>query len=588
MSLSFSSSGTGDQFSSFGSLDNASAYDGLGSSSPFASNDDMFRLGHGQYSTHRGVNSNSGRQTGLDGDIASNPAMLLWYQELKKEICALRAECSKVTSERDKAVASAEILQREYGELKKRYQDLEARKMRGIQGFILPDCQSFSKFEYPSRSRHPRIRFWTKSQFDKRNASKSQHDSSEGGIHQVNSSGRDNDDNMPCTKYYFVEFYLDNNPDNNPIPQVITKGMKKRIKEGAYYVFNSLHMLYNCAPETFGGNSIEGLQFYRSYMYQLFPFLAYCEFDWKVDYIGTQEYPQWSRSKTLPSPGVMRSGGANVVDLTADDSDNPPVTKRKFGNNDARKSKKQKLTQQQEGTQTSASAVDPIADPEVEANPVTSEGQGPVGVVAAGTMHAEQAIGNVTAPVTVDTGAVVTANTVHQIVGRMSTQAVDTSSVVTVRVVPEVHDVGIGSVANVEPVQSNDAAMPESLNTAIGPVQSSQGALPFNHPLGNRQEHAPELTIGPATRTDNAGTTEDGAKTKQKVSYFKFAPKRFDEWNLFGKEFAAREGRQLTKDEVLSAYGVLSEAEKLSWTEKRKALELLAPPAGKKGTRAKK
>ncbi|PPR08195.1 hypothetical protein CVT24_001606 [Panaeolus cyanescens] len=109
--------------SSFGSLDNASAYDGLGSSSPFGSNDDMFRLGRGQYSTHRSVNSNSGRQTGLDGDVASNPAMLLWYQELKKEICALRAECNKVTSERDKAVASADILQREYSELKREGSD---------------------------------------------------------------------------------------------------------------------------------------------------------------------------------------------------------------------------------------------------------------------------------------------------------------------------------------------------------------------------------------------------------------------------------------------------------------------------------
>ncbi|PPQ78855.1 hypothetical protein CVT24_002432 [Panaeolus cyanescens] len=122
------------------------------------------------------------------------------------------------------------------------------------------------------------------------------------GIHQVS---RDNDDDQPCTKYYFIEWYVGGNL--NSTPQTITKGKgdAKKIKETTFSIFNALHTVLNCAPETFGGSGIEALQYIRYYMYQDYDFLALCDFDWKVHYIDTQEYPQWSRSKSLPSPGLL-------------------------------------------------------------------------------------------------------------------------------------------------------------------------------------------------------------------------------------------------------------------------------------------
>ncbi|PPQ85546.1 hypothetical protein CVT24_009429 [Panaeolus cyanescens] len=453
--------------------------------------------------------------------------------------------------------------------------------MRGVQGFILPHIHDLPKFHYPTRDNNPLIRFWTKSQFDKKTASKSRRLSLEGGIHQVNNSGQDNDDNMPCTKYYFVEWY----PRNDLTPRVMTKGMKRKIKESAYNIFNSLYTLYNCAPETFGGISIEGLQYFRYKMYQDFPFMALCEFDWKVDYIGTQEYPQWSRSKTLPSPGLVRIRAANVVDLTADDSDDVPATKRKPRNDDARASKKQKLVQHQKDTQNGP--IDSISDP-VTLNPVADVGLVPVGVPAGGVVRVEpQVNGRIPAPE--DTTTMLTASAAQEIVGRTLPAPVDTSAVGTAHAAAPGGEV-VGSVANVEPL-SNDAQRPEvGLNNhgLIGPVRSDEHALLIKHPLGSRQEHPHEPALGPVSSTNNAGLTGTGAKTKQKATYFKYAPKSFEEWNLFGKEFASQQGRRLTKDEVLTAYGALTEDMKMRWTEKRIALESSAPPAGKKSTRAKK
>ncbi|PPR03057.1 hypothetical protein CVT24_012445 [Panaeolus cyanescens] len=156
--------------------------------------------------------------------------------------------------------------------------------------------------------------------------------------------------------------------------------------------------------------------------------------------------------------------------------------------------------------------------------------------------------------------------------------------------------IAVGSVPNSAP-SANNAPVPEGVESDEGRsladlVQSGKDLLFMQDPLGNRQvpREPTAGTTGPVTSNDTAETmaASHGAKTKPKKIYFKYAPKRFDEWNLFGKEFAGQQGRRLTIEEVLAAYSALSETDKLCWTEMRSTLESSAPAAGKNGARNRK
>jgi hypothetical protein len=47
------------------------------------------------------------------------------------------------------------------------------------------------------------------------------------------------------------------------------------------------------APPKWGDAGVKISQIYRQHMYSKFPILRFCELDWKVDLIATDNYPSW-------------------------------------------------------------------------------------------------------------------------------------------------------------------------------------------------------------------------------------------------------------------------------------------------------
>jgi hypothetical protein len=100
-----------------------------------------------------------------------------------------------------------------------------------------------------------------------------------------------------------------------------------------------VHIAKTCgAPAKWGDAGVKISQAYREHMYSRFPFLQFCELDWKVDLIATDNYPSWyswfakklkTDTKTEQDEVVLTIAGADDVPLKrARDSSSEPLPKR--------------------------------------------------------------------------------------------------------------------------------------------------------------------------------------------------------------------------------------------------------------------
>lgn len=90
------------------------------------------------------------------------------------------------------------------------------------------------------------------------------------------------------------------------------------------------------APAKWGDAGVKISQIYRQHMYSKFPILQFCELDWKVDHIATDNYPSWYGWWAKKSTGRMEPKiEENAAILTEDippkrarDSSEERLTKR--------------------------------------------------------------------------------------------------------------------------------------------------------------------------------------------------------------------------------------------------------------------
>jgi hypothetical protein len=93
------------------------------------------------------------------------------------------------------------------------------------------------------------------------------------------------------------------------------------------------------APPKWGDAGVKIAQVYRDHMYSRFPFLQFCELDWKVDLIATDNYPSWyswfiKKSKTDTKTEVTEQDEVVLIfaedapPKRAHDSSSEPLPKR--------------------------------------------------------------------------------------------------------------------------------------------------------------------------------------------------------------------------------------------------------------------
>lgn len=120
------------------------------------------------------------------------------------------------------------------------------------------------------------------------------------------------------------------------------------------------------APPKWGDAGVEIAQIYRQHMYGRFPILRFCELDWKVDLIATDNYPSWYSWFKKPT---KKKGDAK------DEEDEPAITipevtplKRAHDSSSDVLLKRTKVTEDIGNIETKETGESPRTDPSLEAS----------------------------------------------------------------------------------------------------------------------------------------------------------------------------------------------------------------------------
>jgi hypothetical protein len=119
--------------------------------------------------------------------------------------------------------------------------------------------------------------------------------------------------------------------------KVVDGHVASEIRKYARSVWVHIANIYG-APPKWGDAGVKIAQVYREHMYSRFPMLQFCELDWKVDLIATDNYPSWygwfgkkSKTDTKTEQVEVTLTGTIAEDAPpkrAHDSSSEPLPKR--------------------------------------------------------------------------------------------------------------------------------------------------------------------------------------------------------------------------------------------------------------------
>jgi hypothetical protein len=117
--------------------------------------------------------------------------------------------------------------------------------------------------------------------------------------------------------------------------EVVDGHVASEIRKYARSVWVHIANTYG-APPKWGDAGVKIAQVYREHMYSRFSILQFCELDWKVDLIATDNYPSWyswfiKKSKTdtkTEQDEVMLTIAEVAPPKRAHDSSSEPLPKR--------------------------------------------------------------------------------------------------------------------------------------------------------------------------------------------------------------------------------------------------------------------
>lgn len=145
----------------------------------------------------------------------------------------------------------------------------------------------------PSRANHPNISFWTQGEWTSHKAHTQQA--------EIITS-----DDQDATPLDFIESL-----DGIPVSPERIKAIRRSARELFVSLKASWELNGRKVPGSWGGMSHGNKEFYRQKMKAQFPELAFCELDWKCEWVATQTYPGWYRNhggeaKVKREPGVKQ------------------------------------------------------------------------------------------------------------------------------------------------------------------------------------------------------------------------------------------------------------------------------------------
>jgi hypothetical protein len=118
--------------------------------------------------------------------------------------------------------------------------------------------------------------------------------------------------------------------------KVVDGHIASEIRKYARSVWVHIAKVYG-APPKWSDAGVKIAQVYREHMYSRFPFLQFCELDWKVDLIATDNYPSWysyyikksnTDTKAEQVEVVLSTIAEDSLPKRAHDSSSEPLPKR--------------------------------------------------------------------------------------------------------------------------------------------------------------------------------------------------------------------------------------------------------------------